>query len=83
MQRSALLLVTTAGIILAGTAATEILGDESGSAPAVRSLAQQSQHYVLEPSGEVQPAACVKLSSGRYAIQATTSAAQPNSTTHR
>lgn len=70
MQRSALLLVTTAGIILAGTGATEILGDESGPAPAVRSLAQQQQHYVIEPDGgELQPAACVKLSSGRYAIQ--------------
>ncbi|MFI6867098.1 hypothetical protein [Nocardia sp. NPDC050406] len=73
MQRSALLLVTTAGIILAGTAATEILGDESGPPPAVRSLSQQSQHFVLEAeSGAIQPAACVKLSSGRYAIQPNT-----------
>ncbi|WP_306362428.1 hypothetical protein [Nocardia sp. CC227C] len=70
MQRSAFLLVSTVGIILAGTGASELLGDESSPAPAVRNLSQQQQPVVLEADGGVaRPVACVKLASGRYSIQ--------------
>ncbi|WP_327144858.1 hypothetical protein [Nocardia sp. NBC_01327] len=61
MKRSALLLITTAGMILAGAGVTEILGDASSvGPPAARTLAQQ--HYIADPaSGEIQPLACVHL----------------------
>ncbi|NNH72843.1 hypothetical protein HLB23_23795 [Nocardia uniformis] len=84
MQRSALLLVATAGIILAGTGATELLGDESGPPPAMRNLSQQQQHYVIQSdSGALQPAACVKLASGRYGIQTSDRGILPTSGTRR
>ncbi|MBF6132703.1 hypothetical protein IU501_06775 [Nocardia otitidiscaviarum] len=69
MQRSAFLLITTVGIILAGTGASELLGDESSPAPAVRNLSQHQPVVLEADGGVVRPAACVKLASGRYSIQ--------------
>lgn len=62
MKRSALLLLTTAGMILAGAGVTEILGDASSAGPPSRTLAQQ--RYVSDESltGGIQPAACVRES---------------------
>ncbi|MFJ4650261.1 hypothetical protein ACIP5Y_03185 [Nocardia sp. NPDC088792] len=57
MKRSALLLLTTAGMILAGAGVTEVLGDASAAGPPVKTLAQQ--RYVADPIGEIHPAACV------------------------
>ncbi|MFC9997489.1 hypothetical protein [Nocardia sp. NPDC127526] len=64
MKRSALLLLTTAGMVLAGAGVVEIVGDASTVGPPAKSLAQQ--RYVSEAlTGEIQPAACVSLG-GRY-----------------
>ncbi|WP_157535407.1 hypothetical protein [Nocardia inohanensis] len=63
MKRSALLLLTTAGMILAGAGVTEILGDASTAGPPARTLAQQ--RYVPEAlTGGIHPAACVRESTG-------------------
>ncbi|GAB2441910.1 hypothetical protein [Nocardia tengchongensis] len=63
MKRSALLLVTTAGMILAGAGVTEMLGDGSTEGPPVKTLADQ--RYVSDNIGEIQPSACVRPD-GRY-----------------
>ncbi|MFE5287454.1 hypothetical protein ACFRAQ_21020 [Nocardia sp. NPDC056611] len=63
MKRSALLLVTTAGMILAGAGVTEMLGDGSVEGPPIRTLADQ--RFVTDNVGEIQSAACVKVD-GRY-----------------
>ncbi|MVU76658.1 hypothetical protein GPX89_05285 [Nocardia sp. ET3-3] len=63
MKRSALLLVTTAGMILAGAGVTEMIGDASGDAPPAKSLA--AQRFVTDSTGGIYPAACVRLD-GRY-----------------
>ncbi|MGV9410874.1 hypothetical protein ACWDOP_13230 [Nocardia sp. NPDC003693] len=57
MKRSALLLLTTAGMILAGAGVTEILGDASTVGPPARTLAQQ--RFVSDTiNGNIQPDAC-------------------------
>ncbi|MFB7717234.1 MULTISPECIES: hypothetical protein [unclassified Nocardia] len=61
MKRSALLLLTTAGMILAGAAVTELLGDASTAGPPTgQTLA--AQRYVTDTAlGEIQPSACVHI----------------------
>ncbi|MRH90906.1 hypothetical protein GFY24_26285 [Nocardia sp. SYP-A9097] len=61
MKRSALLLLTTAGMVLAGAGVTEILGDAStASPPSGQTLA--AQHYITDTAlGEIQPSACVHI----------------------
>ncbi|APB00413.1 hypothetical protein [Nocardia seriolae] len=62
MKRSAFLLVTTAGMILAGAGVTEIIGDASGDAPPTKALAEQ--RYVTDAVAGIHPAACLRLDSG-------------------
>ncbi|QLY29812.1 hypothetical protein [Nocardia huaxiensis] len=59
MKRSALLLVTTAGMILAGAGATEMLGDHSSGVPTVKTLAQQ-RFVAQDIHGEITQAACLR-----------------------
>ncbi|WP_067698952.1 hypothetical protein [Nocardia jejuensis] len=57
MKRSALLLLTTAGMILAGAGVTEMLGDATEATPSA-TLAQQ--RFVAQPvSGEILHSSCV------------------------
>ncbi|AYF77619.1 hypothetical protein D7D52_31670 [Nocardia yunnanensis] len=58
MKRSALLLLTTAGMILAGAGVTEILGDASAEGPPGKTLAQQ--RFVSDSLGQLYPATCVR-----------------------
>ncbi|MGW4244320.1 hypothetical protein [Nocardia sp. NPDC004722] len=58
MKRSALLLLTTAGMILAGAGVTEILGDGSVDGPPGRALAQQ--RFVTDSLGQLHPATCLR-----------------------
>ncbi|MGV9667883.1 hypothetical protein ACWDUL_30890 [Nocardia niigatensis] len=62
MKRSALLLVTTAGMILAGAGVTEIIGDASADGPPVKFLADQ--HFVTDSPGVIQALACTRTDSG-------------------
>ncbi|MBL1079037.1 hypothetical protein JK358_32005 [Nocardia sp. 2] len=59
MKRSALLMITTAGMILAGAAVTEALGDHSTSVPPVKTLAQQ-RFVAQDIHGEITQAACLR-----------------------
>ncbi|MET8425980.1 hypothetical protein [Nocardia sp. NPDC004860] len=59
MKRSALLLITTAGMILAGAGVTEILGDASNDGPPVRALADQ--RFVTDNFGAIHSVACSRL----------------------
>ncbi|WP_040810912.1 hypothetical protein [Nocardia concava] len=61
MKRSALLLVTTAGMILAGAGVTEIIGDASADGPPTKALAEQ--RFVTDGVGNLPPAACLRLDS--------------------
>lgn len=56
MKRSALLLLTTAGMILAGAGVTEMLGDASTVGPPTQTLA--SQRFVSDQVGEIHSTAC-------------------------
>lgn len=58
MKRSALLLITTAGMILAGAGVTEILGDGSADGPPGKVLAQQ--RFVTDSLGQLHPATCLR-----------------------
>ncbi|WP_405491764.1 hypothetical protein [Nocardia sp. NBC_00511] len=62
MKRSALLLLTTAGMILAGAGVTEMIGDASVAGPPGKTLAQQ--RYVTDSLGGLHAASCLKLDSG-------------------
>ncbi|MFJ9368403.1 hypothetical protein ACIRRA_28800 [Nocardia sp. NPDC101769] len=59
MKRSALLLITTAGMILAGAGVTEIIGDASSDGPPVQALADQ--RFVTDNVGTIHPVACSRL----------------------
>ncbi|MEV6768178.1 hypothetical protein AB0N05_06035 [Nocardia sp. NPDC051030] len=64
MKRSALLLLTTAGMILAGAGVSEMIGDESAAGPPAKALAQQ--RYISDAStGEIHQAACTRLDPGQ------------------
>ncbi|MTE12894.1 hypothetical protein [Nocardia aurantiaca] len=61
MKRSALLLITTAGMILAGAGVTEIIGDPSDDGPPAKALADQ--RYVTDTVGGLYPSACTRFDS--------------------
>ncbi|MEC3914940.1 hypothetical protein [Nocardia sp. CDC160] len=64
MKRSAFLLLTTAGMILAGAGVTEIIGDASADGPPARTLAQQ--RFISDSIGGLHPAAACLRNDSLY-----------------